>query len=74
MIFVIFHGFNLQKGSFKGNITLEKTLFDGQMVKNHDKNPDHEMSLVVDIEFLIHDHDHDQMLLKIYVGFTNDDL
>ena len=31
MIFIIFHDFNLQKGSLKGNITLEKTLFDGQM-------------------------------------------
>ena len=24
------------------NITLKKTLFDGQMVKNHDKNDDHD--------------------------------
>ena len=41
MIFVIFHDLNLQKGSLKGNITLKKTLFDGQMVKNHDKFDDH---------------------------------
>ena len=36
-----FHDFNLQKGSLKGNITLNKTLFDGKMVKNHHKNDDH---------------------------------
>ena len=36
-----FHDFNLQKGSLKGNITLTKTLFVGPMVKNHDKNDDH---------------------------------
>ena len=30
-----------EKGN-KGNITLKKTLFDGQMVKNHDKNDNHD--------------------------------
>ena len=46
MILLIFHDFNLQKGSLKGNITFKKTLSDGQMIKNHDKkeNHDHEMS------------------------------
>ena len=39
---MIFHDFNLQKGSLKGNITITKTLSDGQMVKNHDKNDDHD--------------------------------
>ena len=33
MIFMIFRYFNLQKGSFKVNITLKKILFDGHMVK-----------------------------------------
>ena len=41
MIIVIFHDFNLQKGSLKGNFTLKETLFDGPMVKNHDKNDYH---------------------------------
>ena len=45
MIFIIFHDFNYQKGTLKGNITLKKTLFNLLMVKNHDKNDshDHEM-------------------------------
>ena len=45
MIFSIFRYLNLQKGSPKGNITLKKTLFDRQMVKNHNKNDnrDHEL-------------------------------
>ena len=30
-----------KKGN-KGNITPKKTLFDGQMVKNHDKNDNHD--------------------------------
>ena len=50
---MIFHDFNLQKDSFKGNITLKKAIFDGQMIKNHNKNDnhDHETSLVVGIQF-----------------------
>ena len=47
MIFVIFLGFfNRQKGSLKGNITLKKTLFDGQLVKNHDKNDNHDHKML----------------------------
>ena len=42
MIFIIFRDFNLKKGSLKGNITLKKTLFDGHLVKNHDKNDNHD--------------------------------
>ena len=42
MIFIIFHNSNQQKASLKGNITLKKTLFDGQLVKNHDKNDNHD--------------------------------
>ena len=30
------------KGSLMGNITLKKTLFNGQMVNNHDQNDDHD--------------------------------
>ena len=31
-------------------LTFNKTLIDGQMVKNHDKNDDHELSSVVVIK------------------------
>ena len=71
MISVIFHDLNLQKGSFKGTITLTKTLFDEQMVKNHDKNDDqgHEMSSVIVIHFS--NQDHDQTLENFSVGMGN---
>ena len=43
VIFIIFHDFDLQKGSLSGNTTLKKTLFDGQInrKKYHDKNDDY---------------------------------
>ena len=43
---MIFCDFNLQKGSLKGNITLKKTLFDGQLVKNHNKNDDQDHKML----------------------------
>ena len=46
MIFIIFHNFNHQKDSLKGNITLKNTLFDGQLVKNHHENDDHDPKML----------------------------
>ena len=46
---------------------------DGQMVKNHKKNDDHDhdMSSVVMIHFSYHDHDHNQTLENFSVGIGN---
>ena len=53
-----------KKGILRALLPLKKTLFDGQMVKNHDKDydHDHEMSSVFVIHFSNHDQNHDQTL------------